>query len=60
MVEGGLVTEAALSDRRPLPRARRRCLWAALPDRWLERERRERRLRREVLLLAELEPLIAE
>gem|GEM_PF-5748265 len=32
MVEGGPVTEAALSDRRPLPRARRRCLWAALPD----------------------------
>jgi hypothetical protein len=27
MVEGGPVTEAALADRRQLPRTRRRCPW---------------------------------
>jgi len=40
MVEGGPVTEAALSDRRPLPRARRRCLRQRSPTRRLEPDRR--------------------
>jgi hypothetical protein len=39
-VEGGPVTEAALSDRRPLPPARRRCLRQRSPTRWIEPDRR--------------------
>jgi hypothetical protein len=46
MVEGGPVTEAALSDRRPLPRARRRCLRQRSPTCRLEPDRRRSGRRR--------------
>jgi hypothetical protein len=59
MVEGGPVTEAALSDRRPLPRTRRRCPRQRSPTRRLGPDRRRCR-RSEVLRVAELEALIAE